>query len=277
MKNFKISTMIFFYSLLLSISCNEQSIFTFEDDKIIPPITVEKADYYVATTGNDNNPGTFDQPWASWQKAFAVAQTGDTVFIRGGIYGIPENRPVKSAGSYAGFKSGTSTGYISIFNYPGETPILDCNTSSRIISDGIYLQNAKYWHIKGLTVKKALQKTDGSTITSGFQLKDCDYITVENCIAHNIEGTGFKSLNGVGHYTYINCDSYDNFDPYTGLPNVKGGNADGFYAFDHDLAPPGGTAAPPARFSRTRPWPGRAPRGRRCRRRAPRPAPRRAP
>ncbi len=193
------------------------------------------ADYYVATNGNDNNPGTFDQPWASWQKGFEEAQPGDMVYIRGGIYRIPDNRPVATAVVYASRINQTTTDYISVVNYPGETPILDCYDVSRSICDGIYFQNAKYWHLKGLTIKNVLQNTLGTKVATGFQFKDCDYIIVENCVAHNIEGAGFKSLNGVGHYTYINCDSYNNFDPYTALPNVPGGNADGFCAYDLDL------------------------------------------
>jgi hypothetical protein len=198
-------------------------------------ISLLGADYYVATDGNDDNPGTFDQPWASWQKAFEEAQSGDTVYIRGGTYGIPGNRLIETAVAYAGMRNGTSDAYISIFNYPGETPILDCYAASRLICDGIYFQNAKYWHLRGLTVANVLQNTLGTKVATGFQFKDCDYIIVENCTAHNIEGTGFKALNGVGHYTYINCDSYNNFDPYTAPPNVRGGNADGFCAFDLDI------------------------------------------
>ena len=45
--------------------------------------------YYVSPDtliANDNNPGTFDQPWRTWQKAFSEAQPGDTVYFRGGVY-----------------------------------------------------------------------------------------------------------------------------------------------------------------------------------------------
>jgi len=42
--------------------------------------------WYVATTGAATNPGTLQQPFATIQEAANVAQAGDTVFIRGGIY-----------------------------------------------------------------------------------------------------------------------------------------------------------------------------------------------
>lgn len=42
--------------------------------------------YYVATNGNDNNSGTLEKPFASIQKAQDASSSGDTVYIRGGIY-----------------------------------------------------------------------------------------------------------------------------------------------------------------------------------------------
>jgi len=42
--------------------------------------------YFVAVNGDDNNPGTYTQPWATWNKAFLTADAGDTVYFRGGVY-----------------------------------------------------------------------------------------------------------------------------------------------------------------------------------------------
>jgi hypothetical protein len=47
------------------------------------------ATYYVATTGNDSNPGSIGSPFLTVQKGFNTAQPGDTVFIGAGNY--PEN------------------------------------------------------------------------------------------------------------------------------------------------------------------------------------------
>jgi len=48
--------------------------------------------YYIATNGNDSYSGTLIQPWKTWQKAFIMAQAGDTVFFRGGVYDVKESR-----------------------------------------------------------------------------------------------------------------------------------------------------------------------------------------
>jgi hypothetical protein len=42
--------------------------------------------YYVATTGDDANPGTLEAPWRTLDKANQTLQAGDTVLVRGGIY-----------------------------------------------------------------------------------------------------------------------------------------------------------------------------------------------
>jgi len=74
--------------------------------------------YYVdATKGNDSNPGTEDQPWLTVQKAADVAQAGDTVYIREGIYN--EKVTIQNSGS--------ADNYITFASYPGETATIDGN------------------------------------------------------------------------------------------------------------------------------------------------------
>jgi|GEM_PF-2971574 len=48
--------------------------------------TLFAADYYVAPTGSDANPGTLESPFATIQKAADVMQAGDVCYIRKGIY-----------------------------------------------------------------------------------------------------------------------------------------------------------------------------------------------
>ncbi len=47
--------------------------------------------YYVDPEGNDGNPGTFERPFASLQRAQQAArETSGPVFLRGGTYYLPE-------------------------------------------------------------------------------------------------------------------------------------------------------------------------------------------
>jgi len=75
---------------------------------------VGRDEYYVATDGNDNNPGTIEQPFRTVQKAADIAQPGDTIYIRTGTYRetiIPAS-------------SGNSFAPITFKAYPGEKAVI---------------------------------------------------------------------------------------------------------------------------------------------------------
>jgi len=198
-----------------------------------PPIY--EADYYVAPWGNDDNPGTFEEPWQSWQKGFYAPEQGAIVYFRGGEY-EPINTywGVPYAAVYIADSQGEVINYF--LNYPGETPILNCYTDDRSISVGIWLKNSKNFYIQGLEIKNALQALNGSTVAKGIRMsEDCDNITIVNCVTHDIEGPGMDWCSGSGEdgtVEFINCDSYNNYDPYSAVP---GNQADGFLSFQSDV------------------------------------------
>ena len=79
------------------------------------------ATYYVATTGNDSDPGTLDQPFLTIFKGLTVLVAGDTLFIRGGTYTTSTNW---SANVHV--PSGTSwSNAITIAAYPSEVATID--------------------------------------------------------------------------------------------------------------------------------------------------------
>jgi hypothetical protein len=83
--------------------------------------------YYVAPSGNDNNPGTRTQPFASLRRAQqAVRQQPGSVFLRGGTYYLPETLV------FTAEDSGTSKAPILYQAWEHEQPI---------ISGGIKLDN----------------------------------------------------------------------------------------------------------------------------------------
>ena len=107
--------------------------------------------YYVATNGNDNNPGTITQPFATWQKGFNVAVAGDVVNIRGGIYYSSASASIAVEVSD---KNGTSNNRITIRAYEGEVPVLDCSgMSANAARRGISMSNCSYYTLIGLTVR----------------------------------------------------------------------------------------------------------------------------
>lgn len=82
---------------------------------LLMPSMAQAATYYVATTGNNSNPGTQSQPWRTIQNAASRMVGGDTVFVRGGVYAEAVNITF----------SGTSAARITYRNFPGEVPIVD--------------------------------------------------------------------------------------------------------------------------------------------------------
>jgi uncharacterized repeat protein (TIGR02059 family) len=193
--------------------------------------------YYVATNGNDSNPGTFTQPWATWGKAFTstLVNAGDTVFIRGGVYNIT----VTNGSGYGVTRSGTANDWIVYANYPGEIPILDCSAA---IPSGQYnsgvggssRSGGNYVKFKGLTVRNVLQRrTDVMVWASGFGCENGNF-KFENCTAYNIEGIGFESYfydgwpEVDGYHYFINCDAYSCSNPEVISGYLPGNNGSGF-------------------------------------------------
>jgi parallel beta-helix repeat protein len=172
--------------------------------------------YYVSPTGNDSDPGTLAQPWATWGRAITGRYPGDTVYFRGGVY--------YETNSQSGSPSGTEAAPIYLYNYPGEVPILD-GIYKTIRRSGFILDHASYINIKGLTVRNQPQ-IDESNSLAGFGFQWCNNITVENCIAYNIGVRGFYIFESDEMY-FSNCDAYNCIDYLT-----DGEHGDGFLVWD---------------------------------------------
>lgn len=129
-------------------------------------------DYYVSTTGDDLNPGTFEQPFRTIQKGADTAQAGDNVLIMAGTY--VENIVV----------SNTGTDYdhmISFLPYGDGEVIVDA-----VIGLGFYIENtADYIRIEGLTMINGHESTyNGAGIRA-----EGDYgIFNNNTLYHNKHG-----------------------------------------------------------------------------------------
>ncbi|HEX2956281.1 MAG TPA: hypothetical protein VHO70_05600, partial [Chitinispirillaceae bacterium] len=143
--------------------------------------TMYAATYYVAPNGNDGNPGTITQPWATWQKGFSSISAGDILYIRGGnytgMYGAGHGVNISG-------RDGNSSSVITVSAYPGEIPVLDCSSlsTSSGVNYGILMSGCDYWHIKGLTVKNVREyrnlhkSVSGASPTAGWEMSNCNKI-----------------------------------------------------------------------------------------------------
>ncbi len=202
-----------------------------------------QAQIYVATDGDDGNPGTEDLPLLTIHKAVDIVQPGETIWVKGGTYYIEERIKIPA-------KETSVDRRICLWAVPGERVVIDASpmhhTTQSEFKMGrcIYVNHlANYWHFKGLTLCHA--EDNGMKIEGSYNI-------VENCVFHDNNDTGLQ----IGMYkdfsieetkelpagspqfnpgyrfcrgnVVINCDAYNNCDLRTYNGTDDGGDADGF-------------------------------------------------
>ncbi len=189
--------------------------------------------YYVSPSGSDNNPGTIDQPFASWQKLSSVLKAGDVGYLRGGTYRSP--KPIGKGQYPVDFRNlnGTSSAHITVSAYPGEYPVLNLdNIVESVFMIGFYLGNCSYIDFKGLRITGLKQSTNPVQSLDGWRVDLCNQITFTQCEVDHMQGPGWRITQATptsSVFTFTNCDAHHCGDPL----NTGGGdygNADGFDA-----------------------------------------------
>lgn len=191
-----------------------------------PPLV---ARFYVATDGNDSNPGTMEQPFATWDRlASAGMLPGELAYIRGGTYHSTRG---DAAGVHVLFEEmhGSAGNEIRIWAYPGERPVLDLSTVATTATDphGMLLLNSSYVHIKGLRVTNLRQEPHGGGIPRGVTIYGSNNCILEFIESDNIGGPGFK-LEHSNNNLLKNCDAHNTGDGLTDDGADAWDNSDGF-------------------------------------------------
>jgi hypothetical protein len=210
---------------LLALAACGRDDFYVEEVGAVETEAVTSASYYVATNGNDANPGTLASPLRSIPKAVDLVRAGGSVIIRGGTYALSSALTLS--------RSGTSSGKIYLQNYGTEVvtlnfasnprntnppqPRVDDSLAATRAANGITV-TGNWWHIRGISIRNAAYygvRVYGS------------HTTVERVDVGNSKAAGFE-ITGKDNYEpsynlIINCDSHDNFDP-----QGNGEDADGF-------------------------------------------------
>ena len=171
--------------------------------------------FYVATTGDDSNPGTISKPWQHISKAAATITAGATVYVRGGVY--HERVVLSNSGSAA-------QGYIQFQSYPGETAIIDGTsvTMPPVVSTPtglIQITNLSYIVIAGFEIRNFVSNSPdlfpaGISITgagTGIRILDNRIHNINNGVngAHGLGVYGTSAPASINDLTIDGNELYD--------------------------------------------------------------------
>jgi len=167
--------------------------------------------YYVATNGNNSNPGTLQSPWRTIQHSADVMQPGDIVYIRGGEY----NEEVQSV------RSGNNNAYITFSGYQNEVVILRSQTHHT--GYGFQVQHS---YIK-LNMIRVTNYDTGIWVQG-----NTGYDQITDCKAYDCNG-GISLYNGPHDFLIMRCEMYQcgdinsigyNFDATSDIGTIYNGN-----------------------------------------------------
>jgi hypothetical protein len=173
------------------------------------------ATYYVSTTGDDDNSGTFSSPFLTIQRGTNAATAGDLVYVRGGTYS--ERITISS--------SGTAANKIVLSGYAAEAVILD---GQNLLPTGSYPAaryvpllaiTGSYVELRSLTVKNSRGRgvgvDDGAGEVSnvllfnvdanhnwnaGIHVKNVSSVTVDSCKVSNNAFSNAPPNRGVANW-----------------------------------------------------------------------------
>ncbi|HQF48658.1 MAG TPA: right-handed parallel beta-helix repeat-containing protein [Flavobacterium alvei] len=183
-------------------------------------------DYYVAPNGNDSNIGSKDQPVETIKRAQELASSGDTVYIRGGLYSMREDQIASYQRAYAYVTQLDKNG-ISYLAYANEIPVFDYKnvkpTNKRVVA---FFVKGDHIHVKGIEVIGVQVTITGHTQSECFEVQGSNN-TLEQLKMHDGMAIGVYMLSGSNNLI-LNCDAYNNWDSVS--EGTKGGNTDGYGA-----------------------------------------------
>lgn len=178
------------------------------------------ASYYISASGDDGTgDGSIGNPWKTFGYGADQLNPGDILYARGGTY-----RSANALTYYARHEisdcDGNSGSHVTIRNYPGETVVINVDDQVPTVDNfGLVIVGCSYLDIYGIRVT-AMTQDVGNNALSGISIQNSDHVTLNWCIADNIEGNGFTQIYA-DDITYNDCDAHSNGDVQN---NYEGSN-----------------------------------------------------
>lgn len=171
---------------------------------------VVPADIHVSTTGSDLGTGAIDDPFLTIQKAIDTAKPGDVICAHAGTYMPDDSLRISS--------SGTATEPIWLMACPGEAVNV---VGTRLTGlQPLVRVSASHWVLKDLSLS--------SGPYFGLFLEYAEHNHIEEVRSFDHGGSGVHLDRGASYNTFVQVESFDNYDEQTG-----GSNADGFAVKHH--------------------------------------------
>ncbi len=189
--------------------------------------------YISKLTGNDSNPGTFEQPWKTFAPIFHFRcfsgsgpgcpgdvapantyslQAGDVVYVMSALYNESFDVEGTRYSLHLSGRNGTAAHPIVVKAYPGAHPVIAPASQAM----GIYIHNSSHVLIEGFEVNRAYQH--------GVRTSDSSHLEFRNMWVHDTDGVDNSNIAGVRanetvdwsfHHSLIH-DNYDRTNADTG-------------------------------------------------------------
>jgi parallel beta-helix repeat protein len=181
-------------------------------------------EYYVAPNGNDANIGDINNPVETIKRAQELASSGDTVYIRGGVYTMREDQIAQYSSIWAYVTKLDKSG-ISYLAFPNETPIFYYkNIKPANYRITAFYINGSNIRIKGIEITGVQVTITTHTQSECFEIQGSNNI-LEQLKMYDNMAIGVYILRGSNNLV-LNCDAYRNWDSVS--EGGVGGNVDGF-------------------------------------------------
>jgi pectate lyase len=183
--------------------------------------------WYIATNGDDTNPGTIISPFATIMGAQSAAAANDTVYIRGGTYFLDDSNLTLTNSPWAIVNNLHVSG-ISYLAYPGERPVFDFSAVQppgwRVTAFYVTASDCVFKGFDVVGVQVTIKSGQANNTQSEcFRIVNGNRNLFEQLAMHDGMGIGWYLTDGSSNLV-LNCDAYNN----RGLDSLSIGNVDGF-------------------------------------------------
>jgi len=191
------------------------------------PDDIKGEEIWCSSDGNDQTAdGSQERPFFDLQKAIAIAQPGDRIWMKAGTYVYDKRINIDDT-------NGEPDKLIELFGYQGQAVLdfsgMPYHAHSNNPYQGVRLTSS-YWHFKNIDITNASDNglliernkpTGGSSSDIINRTQDGHDNIIELCNFYRNGDTGLQMKNLAANNKVINCDSYLNCDEGEG-------DADGF-------------------------------------------------